>query len=610
MGRLITIYIISGEAVIKSLRINRTTINKGLSFLLVLFACLQNIQYANAAGSTTGQQNTLVMLLNFEENPNEQPLSVDDANSLVFGTVDDFYRENSFGQTWFSGQVVGWYTLPVSNQVCDYQGVQDAADQKAIASGIQLEQYDRIIYMMTKMDCGTIGSATMQGMPSRAWINGKLTAMNIAHELGHNFGLNHSSALDCGDKTLSEQCTTLGYGDTYDVMGGSEGYINTFQKEQLGWLEGSHAVKTIEVTQSGTYTITNYETQSNDPVTIKVPRGVDPATGKQSWFYIEYRQSVGYDDFLDERSYKFYRGDVTAGIIVRTALEGDGKSSRLLHLKTDVEDNYNDWLDPAMPVGGSYTDPISGVTINLNSENGTQTDVTVTLVGPGSGGDIGSCAINTPSITAQAITDSAVLAGEAVQYQLNITNNDSADCDSASFDINTAVPSGWQVTNEQVTVAPGTSQQVVITATSSQDATAKDYSLPINITHGADSAYSAATTVSFTVLDSVVTATEVVAVDDTVALSSKVSVVIDVLANDIVDAQVSASVISFTQANKGSVELLSDGTLRYTPGKSFKNNDSFSYIISDGISHSTANVSVKLQADGGSNGGRGNGKNK
>ncbi|MBR9876319.1 MAG: peptidase M11 gametolysin [Vibrionaceae bacterium] len=595
---------------IKKIKINRTTLNKGLSFLFVLFACLQSIQYANAAGSTTGQQNTLVMLLNFEENPNEQPLTVAEANSLVFDIVDDFYRENSFDQIWLSGQVVGWYTLPVSNQVCDYQGVQDAADQKAIASGIQLEQYDRIIYMMTKMDCGTIGSATMQGMPSRAWINGKLTAMNIAHELGHNFGLNHSSALDCGDKTLSEQCTTLGYGDTYDVMGGSEGYINTFQKEQLGWLEGSHAVKTIEVTQSGTYTITNYETQSNDPVTIKVPRGEDPATGKQSWFYIEYRQSVGYDDFLDERSYKFYRGDVTAGIIVRTALEGDGKSSRLLHLKTDVEDNYNDWLDPAMPVGGSYTDPISGVTINLNSENGTQADVTVTLIGPGSGGDIGSCAINTPSITAQAITDSAVLAGEAVQYQLNITNNDSADCDSASFDINTSVPSGWQVISDQVTLAPGTSQQVDISVTSSQDATAKDYSLPITVKHGSDSAYSAVTAVNYTVLDSEVTATEVKAVDDMVSLSSKVSAVIDVLDNDIVDAQASASVISFTQANKGSVELLSDGTLRYTPGKRFKNNDSFSYTISDGISHSTANVSVKLQADGGSNGGRGNGKNK
>ncbi|MHC6803554.1 hypothetical protein ACYTR9_24725, partial [Vibrio antiquarius] len=47
-----------GEAVIKNIKINRTILNKGLSFLLVIFACLQSIHYASAAGSTTGQQNT------------------------------------------------------------------------------------------------------------------------------------------------------------------------------------------------------------------------------------------------------------------------------------------------------------------------------------------------------------------------------------------------------------------------------------------------------------------------------------------------------------------------------------------------------------------------
>lgn len=599
---------------IKKLNINRATLNKGLLFLFVLFACLQNIQYAKAAGSTTGEQNTLVMLLNFQENPNEQPLSVDEANTLVFDTVDDFYRENSYGQTWFSGEVVGWYTLPVSNQVCDLSAVRDAADKKAIASGIQLEHYDRIVYMMTKTACGIAGSATMQGTPSRAWINGNFSAMNIAHELGHNLGMRHSGALDCGDQTISDHCTRREYGDSYDVMGGSNGYINTFQKEQLGWLEGAHADKTIEVNQSGTYVIANYETQTNEPVTLKVPRGIDPTTGKKSWFYIEYRQSVGYDDFLDSRSYKFYRGDVTDGIVIRSALEGDERSSNLLHFKMGSEyyalTGSNDWYDPAMPVGDSYTDPLSGATINLNSANGSQAEVTVTLNGSESGGNIGSCVISAPSIKVQAMTENMVVAGQEVQYQATITNNDSTDCASATFDINTAVPLGWQASDSQLMLTPGASEQVMIAVNSAQDASAKDYSLSIKATHGAELAYSTAASVVYTVVADETTKTEVVAVDDIVSLSAKESVIIDVVANDIVDAQLSASVVSFTQPNKGSVQLLSDGTFSYSPSRKFKNNDSFSYTISDGNTRSTAYVSVRLETDSGNSGGPGKGKNK
>lgn len=565
--------------------------------------------------STTGQQNTLVLMVNFQENPDEEPLTLAEADDLVFGQVDTFYRENSFGQTWLSGQVAGWFTLPLSNQVCDFTSVKEAADQMALDAGVPLNSYERIVYLMTKTACGVSGSATMDGVPSRAYINGSLTARTIAHELGHNFGLYHSSALDCGDKTLSEQCSTLEYGDTYDVMGSPDiAYFNTFQKERLGWLSNEYADKTLEVSQDGLYTITHYETQTDQPVTLKIPRGQDPDTGTMRWFYIEYRQSVGFDDFLDSRSYSFYRGDVTDGIVIRTATDGNGRSSHLLHFKTDSQyhslTGTNDWLDPAMPVGDSFTDPDSGVTFSLVSAANGMAEVSVSFGDSGQGNvPIESCSSSAPQISATAMADNSVAAGQQVQYLVTVTNQNSAECENATFNVSAVVPSGWQASSEQMNLAPETSGQVVILVVSSDSATADDYDLTISAEHGSDSQLMASTNVVYRVVaDSSNDYQAPEAVDDNVTVSNSDSVVIDVLANDVIEDSSAASVVSLTQPNKGSVQLLADGTLRYTPHKSFKSSDSFSYTISNDGGQSTALVSIVLQSSSDSDTSSGKGK--
>ncbi len=548
--------------------------------------------FAVAALPTTGEQKTLVLMVNFQENPSEQPLTSTEADSLVFGEVNDFYQQNSYGQSWLSGQVAGWFTLPLSNQVCDFASVQQEADESAIASGIALNEYDRIIYLMTNTACISEGLGTMEESPSRAYINGIFTARLIAHELGHNFGLHHSHALDCGEQTLSENCLSIEYGDTYDVMGKPDiGYFNTIQKEQLGWLNGQYSSSIINAAQDGIYTISNYETQTYEqPSTIKIPRGVDPVTGLDSWFYIEYRQAQGFDSFLSDRSYRYFRGDVTDGVIVRVATEGDANSSHLLHLKTDSQyrEVYgrNDWYDPAMPVGGSYTDPVSGVTLSLISAANGIAEVNVSFSSP-------VCTTNSPSLFAETLTPSSVNAGEQVQYLLTITNNNSVSCNNAAYNISAVLADAWQANNEQISLSSGESGQVVVSVTSPAEATTGAYTIPMIAENIEQADSSSMASVSYTITEQEVST--LTAADDIVILTAIEATTIDVLMNDSMTSPESVTLIDFSQSSKGSVEQLSDGTLLYVPGRRFKNNDSFSYTISDGFSTSTALVTITLE---------------
>ncbi|MGU3840153.1 Ig-like domain-containing protein, partial [Vibrio diabolicus] len=269
--------------------------------------------------------------------------------------------------------------------------------------------------------------------------------------------------------------------------------------------------------------------------------------------------------------------------------------------------------DPSMPVGGSYTDPDSGVTLSLVSAANGIAEVSVVFDGSDNG-NIGTCTVNAPSVTAKAATNNSVAAGDEVQYQVTITNKDSADCSASSFSVNASVPTGWKASSNAITLAAGETGQVMISVVSSVDASDKDYALKMIVTHGEDSSLQTAASVNYSVTTEISPSPELVAIDDQVTMSSKQSVTIDVMANDIVGEQNSASVVSFTRPSKGRLELLSDGTLRYTPEKKFKNNDSFTYTIGDGQSSSTAQVSVKLESssggDSGNSGNNGKGKNK
>ncbi|WP_259556045.1 hypothetical protein [Vibrio harveyi] len=133
-------------------------LNQDPSNVLVL-ADGSNTTSADGTGSTQvtassfGEQLTLVMLLNFLDNT-QTPWSVEETRELVFGQVNDFYKENSDNQVWLTGDVAGYYTLPM-NATCDTWTIHTAAEDVARDNGVNFGNYARIVYVFPENStCG------------------------------------------------------------------------------------------------------------------------------------------------------------------------------------------------------------------------------------------------------------------------------------------------------------------------------------------------------------------------------------------------------------------------------------------------------------------------
>ncbi|MDX1803137.1 MAG: Ig-like domain-containing protein [Alcanivorax sp.] len=587
-----------------------------------------NVLYLNGTNSTTGsnaqlsntfgEQRVLVLLVNFQNDPSNQPYTLQQAQDIVFNQVDAYYRETSSGRTWLTGDVFGWYTMamdqPTDPYNCRLTDISSAAQQAAGSAGVDPSSYDKIVYVFPYTSCFASGTGTVGGAPAEAWINGNAFTMDtVGHELGHNFGLNHSGSLDCGTSTEGGTCSTSPYGDPVDIMGNKgAGHFNARQKERLGWLD-ANAGEIIQA-GSGTYTLSPYELAvGSGTQALKVLGHTDPATGDETWYYIEYRQATGMDSFIGDSFYATY-GNLTDGVMIhRVTIPSSNTVSSLLLDMTPDTSVYYDWYDSALVAGNTYTDPVSGLTISTDSVDANGATVTI-----GNGGAT-SCVHQQPGIQVSSAKSQWGQPGQTLQYQLDVTNQDSADCSDSNFSLNVAAPSGWTATPDQgsVLLAPGASATVTLSVTSSSSAQAAYYDITTSLTSGSSGMNNAAA-VTYVVQ---ATNTAPVAANDSATLADAASpVTINVLFNDSDADGDPLTVTGATQGSKGTVVINSDGTITYMPQKRFKDYDSFSYTISDGQSQASATVSISLQSSssittttgggGGGNGGHGGGGGK
>ena len=438
---------------------------------------------AQAASSSMGQHRVLVMMVNFQDKQT-QPFTREQAQAVMFGTTNDYFREASYGQTSLSGDVYGWYTIPVSSTTCDTTAISNYAQQAAASAGANLAAYDHFVYAFPQNACTWQGRGSVGGTPSQAWINEWFELGIVGHELGHNFGLYHSRSMDCGSSSIGSNCTTSEYGDLFDLMGGANSaHFNVYQKERLGWVNSGINAPITTVTTSGTYWLDSYATGSMNSKGLKILKSMDPVTGMKTWYYIERRAAFGFDSFVAGNQ------NISNGVIVRTGSESSGQDTYLL----DMTPATSSWYDPALTVGQSFTDIDARVTVATLSADATGALVNVTIAAE-------PCVRANPTVTVTPSQSSWMSSGGTATYTVSVRNNDGTACGSSVFSAQASVPSGWMSSVSAPAIDPGSTATTSVQVTSPVGATDGYHSITVRSTNAANTSFSGAAAATYSLV--------------------------------------------------------------------------------------------------------------
>jgi hypothetical protein len=538
---------------------------------------------ASGLTNTFGEKHALAIMVRFQDKPGEQPWTVQQVSDLLFGQMSDYYRENSYQQTWFTGDATDWLTIGMNSTVCDYWQLASLAQQAAGNAGYVLADYSRRIYVFPRNACSWAGLATVGG--SQSWLNGFLTLRVAAHESGHNFGLEHSRALDC-DTPIAGNCSHWTYGDVHDVMGlSASGHFNAIQKDRLGWLGFGTLPPISTIEADGTYSLEPYESPGSGPKALKIPRSVDPVTGTRSWYYVEYRQAIGFDSYLASNA------NMLGGVVIHSGRDDDGSSVELLDMTPNTASGTVDFNDAALTAGQSFTDIDAGVTITTHSAGGSQASVGVSI-------SPDACVPSNPTIAFASSESEWVPAGTSVEYSVAVTNNDDPNCPDATFALMATSPTGWTggYDNASAVLAPGATSTRVLTVTSPSSASDGFYSVLVTATNNAMPAFAASANGTYVVSNPLPNRPPV-AVNDNATTMAGTAVTMAVLDNDSDPDGDALSVVVVTQGQNGSVLITPDNSITYLPTAGFSGADGYSYTVSDGKGASaTATAMITVTA--------------
>jgi hypothetical protein len=293
-------------------------------------------------------------------------------------SVRQYYMEVSYGRQDIAGMVVG--PLDFAMTGCN------TGPMAQMLTPMIPGTYDHYLWYIQprNMNCPWAGLAS-SGTPNRpsknTWYNNSSGCVVLVQEPGHNFGMQHSSAMKCNgvpivdDNLNAMGCTHQEYGDRFDPMGGGCRHMNAFQKAYQGWFDKCNL---IDSPIEGTYTLLPLELPCDGVQAITVPfphtrmfmrsGGGGSATNDALTNYVlEMRSSIGIDSGLAQP---------VPVVQIRAAGNLRDRAQRGLH--TWILD-----MNPATPAfdgltaGQSFTDPAGSPKITVVSIDNTKATVKI-----------------------------------------------------------------------------------------------------------------------------------------------------------------------------------------------------------------------------------------